>query len=92
MQNECGRANEKKLRDAELLAQSRNTWAQAEDQFRDLCQNNPNWVEPRNRLATLLFLKGQVEDSRVLCEDVLRKKPCTLRPNPSFENRATPNR
>ena len=80
MQNECGRANEKKLRDAELLAQSRNTWAQAEDQFRDLCQNNPNWVEPRNRLATLLFLKGQVEDSRVLCEDVLRKKPCTRPP------------
>ena len=33
------------------------------------------WVEPINRLATLLFYQGQLEESKKLCEFVLKHKP-----------------
>ena len=43
--------------------------------MRDLVYKHSNWAEAKNRLATLLFMKGQTYDSSLLCEQVLQSKP-----------------
>ena len=54
------------------------TWPNAEDILRDLIFENPQWIEPKNKLATLLFLKGQNYDSSLLCEQILQVKVSKL--------------
>lgn len=34
-----------------------------------------HWAEPANRLATVLYLQGRLEESKALCEAVLDEKP-----------------
>ena len=68
---------------AELMATERlvaqgqpEAWKQAEDLLRDLiAREGIHWVEPVNRLATLLFLQNRYEDSLELCLLVLAVKP-----------------
>ena len=37
--------------------------------------NLSNWVEPANRLATLLYLMGRLKESKKWCEQILSVKP-----------------
>lgn len=68
---------------AELMATERlvaqgqpEAWKEAEDLLRDLiAREGIHWVEPVNRLATLLFLQNRYEDSLELCLLVLAIKP-----------------
>lgn len=60
----------------ELIAQGPRSWGEAEERLRDLIdEHGPHFVEPVNRLATLLFLQGRLEESKILCESVLVVKP-----------------
>jgi hypothetical protein len=60
----------------ELIAQGPRSWLEAEERLRDLIdEHGVYFVEPINRLATLLFLQGRLEDSKILCETVLAVKP-----------------
>merc|ERR1711865_601443 len=43
--------------------------------FRALISRFPNWVEAKNRLATLLWLEGQYEQSLTLCDQILHSNP-----------------
>jgi hypothetical protein len=36
--------------------------------LRGLVEDYPNFTEAKNRLATMLYLKGQTMESAVLCE------------------------
>jgi len=38
-------------------------------------QNLSNWVEPANRLATLLYLMGRLKESLAWCEMIIDAKP-----------------
>ncbi|GMI07285.1 hypothetical protein TrRE_jg9166 [Triparma retinervis] len=63
------------LVEAELLCRSPETWHSAEDKLYSLVDRFPSFTEAKNRLATLLFLKGMTSESAALCEEILREKP-----------------
>ena len=67
----------RELRDIEeLTAEGPRSWDEAEERLQDLIdEHGPYFVEPVNRLATLMFLQGRLEESRSLCETVLAIKP-----------------
>ncbi|KAJ8606842.1 hypothetical protein CTAYLR_009184 [Chrysophaeum taylorii] len=50
-------------------------WPSAIKLAEALSAQNPDWAEPKNRLATVLYLQGRYDDSVELCEEVLRLKP-----------------
>lgn len=59
-----------------LVEEGPRSWGEAEERLRDLIdEHGVYFVEPVNRLATLLFLQGRLEESRELCEVVLSVKP-----------------
>lgn len=41
----------------------------------EIMEEFPDWVEPPNRLATLLYMEGEFEGSVDLCLKILRQKP-----------------
>jgi len=43
--------------------------------FRNLVEKRPDFPEAHNKLATLLFLMGQYEESVRECEETLRRNP-----------------
>jgi tetratricopeptide (TPR) repeat protein len=47
----------------------------AEKIFDDLARLFPGWAEPINKQATVLYLRGEAEDSYELCELVIEMKP-----------------
>lgn len=60
----------------ELTAQGPNKWDEAEDVLRGLVDEyGVYWVEPVNRLATLLYMQGRMLESETLCKMVLAIKP-----------------
>jgi hypothetical protein len=60
----------------ELTAQGPRSWGDAEERLRDMIDEyGVHFVEPVNRLGTLLFLQGRLDESRYLCEIVLAVKP-----------------
>lgn len=66
----------KELRQAEEMSMDQRQWGEAEQVLRDLIEENGiHWVEPVNRLATLLYMQGRLEESKHLCEVVLQEKP-----------------
>ena len=74
--SERGPPPAKELRRAEEMTMDEHQWAEAEQILRDLIvENGIHWVEPVNRLATLLFLQGRLEESKHLCEVILEEKP-----------------
>ncbi|CAB9518428.1 repeat-containing protein [Seminavis robusta] len=51
-------------------------WKQAEELLRHIiAKEGIHWVEPLNRLATLMFLQSRHEESQQLCQLVLALKP-----------------
>ncbi|KAL7539447.1 hypothetical protein ACHAXR_011077 [Thalassiosira sp. AJA248-18] len=84
---ERGSMNERKLHAIEELLVDPDLWPEAEKQYLELIRehcsthgsmdniNLSNWVEPANRLATLLFLMGKFGESKQWCERILRTKP-----------------
>lgn len=82
---ERGPMNMMKLRAVEENLVDPSLWPEAEKQYTALihehCRdeggnlNLSNWVEPANRLATLLFLMGKFGESKQWCERILREKP-----------------
>eukprot|EP00559_Dactyliosolen_fragilissimus_P007725 CAMPEP_0184860840 /NCGR_PEP_ID=MMETSP0580-20130426/5648_1 /TAXON_ID=1118495 /ORGANISM="Dactyliosolen fragilissimus" /LENGTH=526 /DNA_ID=CAMNT_0027358095 /DNA_START=300 /DNA_END=1877 /DNA_ORIENTATION=+ len=64
------------LRAEELASRGPPHWDQAEQLLWDLIEEHGHhWSEPINRLATLMYMKGNLEQSRQLCELVLQNKP-----------------
>lgn len=60
----------------DLTAEGPRGWGEAEERLRDLIgEHGVYFVEPVNRLATLLFLQGRLEESKELCATVLQVKP-----------------
>eukprot|EP00550_Attheya_septentrionalis_P012220 CAMPEP_0198304470 /NCGR_PEP_ID=MMETSP1449-20131203/57420_1 /TAXON_ID=420275 /ORGANISM="Attheya septentrionalis, Strain CCMP2084" /LENGTH=327 /DNA_ID=CAMNT_0044006995 /DNA_START=504 /DNA_END=1487 /DNA_ORIENTATION=+ len=60
----------------ELAGQGPAKWPEAEKALRNLIEEHGvYWVEPVNRLATLYYMQGRLEESRSLCEMVLSVKP-----------------
>eukprot|EP00558_Chaetoceros_sp_UNC1202_P004918 CAMPEP_0197246922 /NCGR_PEP_ID=MMETSP1429-20130617/23538_1 /TAXON_ID=49237 /ORGANISM="Chaetoceros sp., Strain UNC1202" /LENGTH=410 /DNA_ID=CAMNT_0042707699 /DNA_START=284 /DNA_END=1516 /DNA_ORIENTATION=+ len=52
------------------------SWGEAEELLLSLIdEHGIHWAEPVNRLATLYYMQGRVEESRALCEIVLDTKP-----------------
>jgi len=52
------------------------SWREAEELLLGLIdQYGIHWAEPVNRLATLYYMQGRVEESKALCELVLETKP-----------------
>ena len=84
---ERGPINEMKLREVEDLLVDPNQWPEAENKYLELIRvhcsadgsmdnlNLSNWVEPANRLATLLFLMGRFSESKEWCDKILDSKP-----------------
>ena len=81
---ERGPMNERKLRDIEESLNNPSLWPDAEKKYMALIHehcaekgklNLSNWVEPANRLATLLFLMGRFGESKQWCERILSTKP-----------------
>lgn len=85
---ERGPLNERKLHDIEEKLGDPTQWPDAEKQYLDLIREHccgpngsmdnldlSNWVEPANRLATLLFLMGRLNESKQWCERILLAKP-----------------
>ncbi|KAL7532367.1 hypothetical protein ACHAWF_004113 [Thalassiosira exigua] len=87
---ERGPMNERRLRAIEETLVDPDIWPKAEKQYLSLIQeycgssdgdsdasslNLSNWVEPANRLATLLFLMGKYEESKKWCDKILSAKP-----------------
>jgi len=69
-----GTQNSKRLQEIlELI--SAGCWLRAEENALALCQEQPDWAEPFNRLATLYYLMGRYDESVDLCEKVLSLKP-----------------
>ena len=51
-------------------------WDEAEAKLRALIEEHGvHWAEPVNRLATLMYLRGRMKESKELCEIVLAVKP-----------------
>lgn len=64
------------LRAEELVSQGETKWSDAEELLWSLIQEHGiHWAEPVNRLATLMYLQGRLEESKTLCELVLESKP-----------------
>jgi len=84
---ERGRANEIELRKIEDTTVDQNQWPEAERRYLELIRKHcsvdgtmdnlelTNWVEPANRLATLLFMMGRLKESRKWCKRILNVKP-----------------
>jgi len=82
---ERGSANMRKLQAVEASLADPSLWPEAEKQYVALINehcgerggnvNLSHWVEPANRLATLLFLMGRFAESKQWCERILREKP-----------------
>lgn len=70
-----GKEPNDELVEAELLCRSSDTYHKAEDKLRNLIHMYPNFTEAKNRLATLLFMKGMTKESASLCEVILQEKP-----------------
>jgi tetratricopeptide (TPR) repeat protein len=69
-------AAKKLARAEELTNESPLAWKQAEDTLRDLIQEyGVYWVEPVNRLATLYYMQGRLDEAETLCQIVLAVKP-----------------
>lgn len=74
--SERGSANEAKLLKVdELIGEGPPVWPQAERLAAALAEEHPDWAEPKNRLATLLYLSARYDESVDLCEQVIRLKP-----------------
>lgn len=64
------------LRGEELASRGEEYFAEAEQIFRDLIASHGlYWVEPINRLATLLYRQDRLQESKECCELVLTIKP-----------------
>lgn len=51
-------------------------WDEAEAKLRALIEEHGvHWAEPVNRLATLMYMRGRLKESKELCEIVLAVKP-----------------
>ena len=83
---ERGPLNEQRLRNIEETLGDPSQWENAEQQYLDLinehCKSDGEsklnlslWVEPANRLATLLYLMGKLKESKAWCEAILEAKP-----------------
>lgn len=73
--NERGRKANIAIREGEEWMNAKQ-WGKAEQRFKDLIgEYGIYWAEPVNRLATLYFLQGRMEESKQLCEVVLQVKP-----------------
>ena len=85
---ERGPLNEKKLHEIEEQLSDPSQWHDAENKYLNLIREHccgadgnmdnidlSNWVEPANRLATLLFLMGRLNESKQWCERILLAKP-----------------
>ena len=81
-----GPINEQKLRSIEEMLGDQSKWEEAEKLYLQLinehCKtsddsklNLSNWVEPANRLATLLYLMGRLKESLAWCEMIIDAKP-----------------
>jgi hypothetical protein len=69
-------AAKKLVRAEELTNESPTLWKQAEDILRDLIQEyGVYWVEPLNRLSTLYYMQGRLDEAETLCKIVLAVKP-----------------
>ncbi|KAL9183722.1 hypothetical protein ACHAXT_004578 [Thalassiosira profunda] len=81
---ERGPMNERKLRAIEETLMDPDMWGDAEKKYLALISEHCGdgdaldlsyWVEPANRLATLLFLMERMEESKQWCERILECKP-----------------
>jgi len=72
---EAGVELEGRLKEAGMKAQSVNEWDAAEAEMRRIILERPGWVEVKNRLVTLLYLKGEVSASLELALEVVKAKP-----------------
>lgn len=64
------------LRAEELVSMGESKWSDAEELLWSLVEEHGvHWAEPVNRLATLYYLQGRMEESKELCEVVLQSKP-----------------
>ena len=74
---ERGAAAAKLLRRAEqLTGEGPDSWDEAEAILATLMEEHGvYWAEPLNRLATLYFMQGRLEESETLCQMVLAVKP-----------------
>jgi hypothetical protein len=85
---ERGPLNERKLHEIEEQLVDPSQWPDAEKKYLNLIREHccgadgsvdhpdlSNWVEPANRLATLLFLMGRLSESKQWCERILIVKP-----------------
>lgn len=50
-------------------------WNRAERLAAELSAEFPDWAEPKNRLATVLYLLARYDESVRLCEEVIAMKP-----------------
>lgn len=66
----------KKLMDVEKVMASTSMWDDAEKTLLSMIEEHGvSWVEPLNRLATLYYLQGRMEESAAICKVVLHYKP-----------------
>lgn len=64
------------LETEDLVSKGESYWSQAEELLCDIIyEHGTHWPEPINRLATLMYLQGRLEESKSLCEIVLEHKP-----------------
>jgi hypothetical protein len=60
----------------ELTGQGPHSWVEAEKLLRALiAEYGVYWAEPVNRLATLYYMQGRMDESETLCKMVLAVKP-----------------
>lgn len=73
---ERGAESEKLLKQGEEWASHPESWKQAEARYCELISiYGVHWAEPVNKLATLYFLQGKLEESVALCKVVIAVKP-----------------
>lgn len=69
-------AAQKLVRADELTNRGPASWQHAEDILQGLItEHGVYWVEPVNRLATLYYMQGRLEEAETLCQCVLAVKP-----------------
>jgi hypothetical protein len=74
--NERGTAAAARLLQAENLSFQPETWPEAEEALLELIATyGVHWAEPVNRLATLYFIQGRLDESEKMCRTVLLVKP-----------------
>jgi len=71
---EAGKPAEDRL-DQGARLMGKNRLDDAQQVFKDLIDNHPDFAEAHNKLATLLFLKGEHAESVLECERVLKLNP-----------------